>query len=49
MYYISAVSEIEKFIALESEWDELLEKSGFDSAFLSHGWFRCFWEAHGKG
>jgi hypothetical protein len=31
------------------DWNELLDHNEFDSIFLSHGWFKCFWDAWGKG
>jgi len=45
----SIVTSAQDFLSLEPNWDELLDKSELDSVFLSHGWFRCFWDAWGSG
>jgi len=45
----SIVSSAQDFLSLEPNWDELLDVSELDTVFLSHGWFRCFWDAWGSG
>ena len=46
---IECVSKFEDFVSLENDWNTLLDHNDFDSVFLSHGWFKCFWDAWGNG
>lgn len=45
---IECVSKFEDFVSLEHDWNTLLENSEIESVFLSHGWFKCFWDTWGK-
>lgn len=49
MENVEEVRTYEDFLSLEEEWNGLLERSSNDSVFLRHEWFRCWWEAYGKG
>jgi CelD/BcsL family acetyltransferase involved in cellulose biosynthesis len=40
---IEEIHDFESFLQLQSAWDELCERSGTTSFFLSHAWFRCCW------
>lgn len=46
---VEVVREVDRFNALAPEWDRLVEKWGTDRVFLSHNWFRTWWEAFGPG
>ena len=46
---IECISKFEDFVSLENDWNTLLGHNEFDSVFLSHGWFKCFWDAWGNG
>ena len=46
---IECISKYEEFVSLENDWNTLLSDNEIDSIFLSHGWFKCFWDAWGKG
>jgi hypothetical protein len=46
---IECISKFEDFVSLENDWNTLLDDNEIDSVFLSHGWFKCFWHAWGKG
>jgi len=46
---IECISKFEDFVSLENDWNSVLNDSEIDSVFLSHGWFKCFWDAWGKG
>jgi CelD/BcsL family acetyltransferase involved in cellulose biosynthesis len=46
---VESISRFEEFLSLKSDWNELLDHNEFNSVFLSHGWFKCFWDAWGKG
>ena len=41
------VTDYREFLALENEWSELLEASRTNRVFLTHEWFRCWWESFG--
>jgi CelD/BcsL family acetyltransferase involved in cellulose biosynthesis len=46
---VREIQQRDEFLALEKEWDALLECSGMSSPFLSHAWFQCCLEAYGGG
>jgi len=46
---IQCISRFEDFVSLEKDWNRLLDSNEIDSVFLSHGWFKCFWDAWGNG
>src|SRR5262245_45856597 len=46
---VEVVRDLNRFNALAPEWDRLLERSGVNRVFLSHTWFRTWWEAFGAG
>ncbi len=46
---VEAIHDIERFNAIEPEWDRLVERSGGDRVFSSHAWFRTWWESFGSG
>src|SRR5262245_13730542 len=45
---IEVIRDIDRFNSIATEWDWLVEKSGVDRLFLSHTWFRTWWEAFSK-
>ena len=48
-FLVEVVRDVERFCALASEWDGLVERCGVDRLFLSHTWFRTWWESFGAG
>lgn len=46
---INCISKFEDFLFLEDDWNTLLNQNESNSVFLSHGWFKCFWDAWGNG
>ena len=42
------VKDFNEFLNLEEDWNRLLKKSSFNTVFLSHEWFKCWWQAYGK-
>ncbi|HEY2381695.1 MAG TPA: GNAT family N-acetyltransferase [Terriglobia bacterium] len=46
---VEVVRGLDRFNALAPEWDRLVERCGADRVFLSHNWFRTWWESFGQG
>jgi len=46
---IEVIRDIERFNSIASEWDRLVDEWALDRLFLSHTWFRTWWESFGKG
>ena len=46
---VEVVRSLERFNSLGAEWDRLVDRWGVDRVFLSHAWFRSWWEAFGGG
>ncbi len=46
---IEVITEYKDFIALEEDWNSLLERCANENVFLTHEWFRCWWEAFSSG
>jgi CelD/BcsL family acetyltransferase involved in cellulose biosynthesis len=46
---IEVIRDIQRFNSIASDWDELVDEWGLDRLFLSHTWFRTWWESFGKG
>jgi len=44
---IDVVTDYGRFLSLQREWSELLHATETDNVFLTHEWFRCWWEAFG--
>ena len=44
---VEVVRDLTRFNALAPEWDRLVERWGTDRVFLSHNWFRTWWESFG--
>lgn len=44
---VEVVRDLDHFNALAPEWDRLVEKCAVDRMFLSHAWFRTWWESFG--
>jgi CelD/BcsL family acetyltransferase involved in cellulose biosynthesis len=42
------IRDIDGFNAFASDWDRLVDQSAVDPMFLSHTWFRTWWEAFGR-
>ena len=45
---IEVIRDIQRFNSIASDWDELVDEWGLDRLFLSHTWFRTWWESFGK-
>ncbi|MGD8538152.1 MAG: GNAT family N-acetyltransferase [Candidatus Aminicenantes bacterium] len=41
---VDRITEFDRFLEAEEEWNSLLDASGLDCVFLTHEWFRTFWE-----
>jgi CelD/BcsL family acetyltransferase involved in cellulose biosynthesis len=41
---VDRITDLKHFLDYEEEWNSLLDASGFDCVFLSHEWFRSWWE-----
>jgi len=46
--FVEVVRDLDRFNALAGEWDALVDQWGVDRLFLSHTWFRTWWESFGK-
>jgi CelD/BcsL family acetyltransferase involved in cellulose biosynthesis len=46
---VEVVRDVDRFHALAPEWDGLVERWGIDRLFLSHVWFRTWWDSFGAG
>ena len=44
---VDEVKDFSSFLALEKEWNSLVERSQDDTIFLRHEWFKCWWNAYG--
>ncbi len=44
---VDVVRGVEEFNALAPDWNQLVDEWGSDRLFLSHAWFRTWWEAFG--
>jgi len=42
------ITNIEDFISLRDEWNDVLLKSGIQNAFLRHEWLCSWWKSYGK-
>jgi CelD/BcsL family acetyltransferase involved in cellulose biosynthesis len=48
-FQVEIVRDIQRLERLESEWDQLVDDCQADRVFLSHTWFRTWWESFGRG
>jgi CelD/BcsL family acetyltransferase involved in cellulose biosynthesis len=46
---VEVIRDIDRFKAIAGDWDRLVDSSATDRLFLSHTWFRTWWEAFGAG
>lgn len=46
---VKAIQSFQEFLDMEGQWDQLLQASDCDSVFMSHSWYRCWWEAFNNG
>src|SRR5437870_5090782 len=46
---VEVVHDLERFNSIAPEWNRLVDRWGVDRVFLSHTWFRTWWEAFGAG
>lgn len=46
---VEVIRDLERFNAIAPEWDRLVTQWGSDGLFLSHTWFRTWWESFGAG
>ena len=45
---VQVVESLEAFADLAGPWSELVEQCPRPSVFLTHDWYRCWWEAFGE-
>ena len=43
------ISGVDRFLAMETEWNEAVERADVPHPFLRHEWFRTWWECFGAG
>jgi CelD/BcsL family acetyltransferase involved in cellulose biosynthesis len=48
-FEVEIVRDIARFNSLADEWNRLVEDCAIDRVFLSHTWFRTWWEMFGEG
>jgi CelD/BcsL family acetyltransferase involved in cellulose biosynthesis len=41
---VRCIDNLDQFVAIEREWNSLIERSPVDPVFLSHAWLRTWWE-----
>ena len=46
---IELVTDFHRFLELESEWNAAVDRAGVTHPFLTHEWFRTWWECFGGG
>ena len=46
---IEIVSDYQRFLALEDEWNDAAGRAGVSHPFLRHEWFRTWWDCFGAG
>lgn len=46
---VEIVGDERAFLALEDDWNRLVEKANIDHPFLSHEWVRSWWRSFGAG
>src|SRR5262245_26708785 len=44
---VEVIRDLEGFNSIAKEWDRLADRWAIDRVFLSHAWFRTWWEAFG--
>jgi CelD/BcsL family acetyltransferase involved in cellulose biosynthesis len=48
-FHVKVISNADEFNSIGSQWDRLVQRAGVGHPFLSHVWFRTWWEAFGRG
>jgi CelD/BcsL family acetyltransferase involved in cellulose biosynthesis len=46
---LEVISDPTRFIALETEWNDAVDRAGIAHPFLRHEWLRTWWECFGGG
>jgi CelD/BcsL family acetyltransferase involved in cellulose biosynthesis len=46
---VEVVSSFDRFVELEIEWNDAVDRAGVTHPFLTHEWFRTWWECFGAG
>ena len=46
---IEVISDAARFLALEAEWNDAVDRAGIAHPFLRHEWLRTWWECFGGG
>jgi len=41
---VECIENLDQFVAIEREWNSLIDRSAVDPVFLSHAWLRTWWE-----
>ncbi|RMG55986.1 MAG: GNAT family N-acetyltransferase [Acidobacteria bacterium] len=49
MITVESIQSLERFRALEKEWDDLLARCPHRTPFLTHGWMMTWWKYFGPG
>src|SRR6185436_1202155 len=44
---VEVIRDLDGFNSIAAEWDNLADRWAVDRVFLSHAWFRTWWEAFG--
>lgn len=48
MLQVEYIKDYQNFLALQDNWNALVEKSLLNSIFVRHEWIRCWWDAYGQ-
>jgi CelD/BcsL family acetyltransferase involved in cellulose biosynthesis len=48
-YSADLLTDPARFVGLESEWNDAVERAGIEHPFLCHEWLRTWWECFGEG
>lgn len=46
---VELITDVGRFLALEPEWNDAVERAGVAHPFLTHEWLRTWWECFGGG
>jgi CelD/BcsL family acetyltransferase involved in cellulose biosynthesis len=47
--HCQAIRDYDALLALEQEWEELVERAGIEHPFVRHGWVCAWWRSFGAG
>jgi CelD/BcsL family acetyltransferase involved in cellulose biosynthesis len=49
MSTVEVVTDYDRFLELEADWNDAVERAGVTHPFLCHEWFRTWWDCFGGG